>query len=117
VLTQQDLDKFIGTTQWFIHPLNPHITYTEGVQYLAEQGSAYWFLDIIVSLQHDRKVNSQRFQAWKLQVNLEEQTGLIVCEDGNYHEVFRQELAFTDFPLAEVMLFFTDNVILLPGEY
>jgi hypothetical protein len=31
--------------------------------------------------------------------------------------VYSKELSFTDFPLAEVMLYFTDNVILLPSEY
>jgi hypothetical protein len=31
--------------------------------------------------------------------------------------VFRKMLAYTDFPLDEVQLYFTGNTILLPSEY
>jgi hypothetical protein len=32
-------------------------------------------------------------------------------------KVFTREIAFTDFPLDEITIYFTDNVILLPSEY
>jgi len=31
--------------------------------------------------------------------------------------VFTKALTFTDFPLAEITLYFTNGVILLPSEY
>jgi hypothetical protein len=41
----------------------------------------------------------------------------LACENGNCREVFRKMLAYTDFPLDEVQLYFTGNTILLPSEY
>ena len=41
----------------------------------------------------------------------------MTCEDGNYHVVFTKELAFTDFPLDDITLWFTNNVIYLPSEH
>ena len=44
-LQQADLRQFTGTETWFRHPLARKVLYTEGVQYVAEQGGAYWLLD------------------------------------------------------------------------
>jgi hypothetical protein len=40
-----------------------------------------------------------------------------VLRDGNGNVVFRKALDYTDFPLEEITLYFTDRVILLPSEY
>ena len=50
-LTKADLRHFTGTESWFRHALVRDILYTEGVQYVAEQGGAYWLLDEIALLQ------------------------------------------------------------------
>jgi hypothetical protein len=42
---------------------------------------------------------------------------LLLCEDGNGKIVLRKQIPFTDFPLAGITLYVTDNVILLPSEY
>ena len=47
----------------------------------------------------------------------DDRTATLVCEDGNGHAVYRKEIEFTDFPLPEVSLYFTNNTILLPSEY
>ena len=47
----------------------------------------------------------------------EDRTASLVCDDGNDNIVYTQHVAFTDFPLDEIKLYFTDNVILLPSEY
>jgi hypothetical protein len=44
-------------------------------------------------------------------------TATLSCEDGNGKTVFTKEIEFTDFPLDEITLYFTNNTILLPGEY
>jgi hypothetical protein len=56
------------------------------------------------------------FQLCKLAVK-PDQTALLVCEDGNGKVIYRKKLTITDFPLPEITLYFTDNVILLPSEY
>lgn len=50
-LTLEALHHFTGTETWFRHPLVRKVLYTEGVQYLAETGGAYWLLDEIACAQ------------------------------------------------------------------
>lgn len=115
-LRASDLDYFTGTAVWYRHWLNPIITYTEGAQYVAETGGAYWLLDAIVSHQCVETVRREPFQVWTLKV-AEDRSALLTCEDGNHNAVTSQRIVITDFPLPEITLWFTDDVILLPSEY
>ena len=113
-LTESDLRQFTGTETSFRHPINRNVLYTEGVQYVAEQGGAYWLIDEIALIQpYDKKVASEPFQVWKLMVRADRRATL-ACEDGSGKLVFTKELEFTDFPLDEIKFYFTDNTILLP---
>jgi hypothetical protein len=74
-------------------------------------------LDAIAIAQlYEKAVAAQEFQVWKLTVNAD-RTASLVCDDGNDNIVYTQRIAFTDFPIDEIKLYFTDNVILLPSEY
>ena len=116
-LTLSDLNQFTGSENWYRHGLNRNVTYTDGAQYLAENGGAYWLLDTIAICQrHEKRVASEEFQVWKLTVR-EDHTATLVCDDGNDNIVFTQQIEFTDFPLKEVTLYFANNVIHLPNEY
>lgn len=116
-LKKDDLRQFTGTEFWYRHPFNKSITYTDGVKHVAQQGGAYWLIDDIVIAQKTvPAVAAEPFQFWKLTVR-EDATATLVCEDGNGNAVYTQDLHFTDFPLDEIALYFTDNVILLPSEY
>jgi hypothetical protein len=114
-LTESDLAQFTGSETWYRHPLMRKITFTSGVKFMADKAGAHWLLDIIVSHQLDPKVSKEPFQVWTLTVDGNK--GNITCEDGNGNEVTHQHIEFTDFPLKEIKLWFTDNVILLPSEY
>jgi hypothetical protein len=113
-ITPRDLAQFTGTTQWFRHGLMRQVLYTEGVQYLAEQAGAYWLIDKVATLQLEPKISAEGFQVWKLRVA--DDTATLTCEDGNDNTVYREAIGFTDFPLAEIDLWFEDNVIMLPSE-
>jgi hypothetical protein len=116
-LTEADLRQFTGTETWFRHSLNRNVLYTEGVQHVAEKGGAYWLLDEIALTQlSDKKVAAEAFQLWKLSVRAD-RTATLACDDGDGNIVFTKELEFTDFPLNETRLYFTDNTLLLPSEY
>ena len=116
-LTLKALHQFTGSETWYRHSLNRKVLYTEGAQYLAQHGGAYWLLDTIAIAQaHDKAVAAEEFQLWTLRVN-PDSTGLLTCDDGNKNIVYRQPLPFTDFPLPEVKLYFCNDVIMLPGEY
>jgi hypothetical protein len=116
-LSADDLAQFTGTEQWYRHPINRNVLYTEGAQYVAEQGEAYWLLDEIALIQpYDKNVAAEEFQVWKLTVR-PEKTAALTCDDGNGNIVFTKEIPFTDFPLETITLYFANNVIHLPSEY
>ena len=104
-----------GSESVFLH-WTKRLVYTEGVQDLAEQGGAYWLIDLIASWTLDPSVQNEEFVVWKLTVK-PDQTALAVAEDGNGTELARQEIEYSDFPLEEISLYLTDNTLLLPSEY
>ena len=117
-LSKADLAQFTGSEQWYRHGINRSVLFTDGAKYLADAGGAYWLLDeIALAQRHNKRVAGEEFQHWKLAVDLDQHTGVLTCDDGNGNIVFRKEIEFTDFPLAEISLYFCNNTILLPSEY
>jgi hypothetical protein len=103
MLTQSDLRQFTGDLVRYRHQLCPALLYTPGVQYLCEQGKAYWLLDAIASYQHDKRINSnedaRHLQFWTLKVN--DSKAVLTCDDGNENVLITQDIPYTDFPLDE----------------
>jgi hypothetical protein len=64
----------------------------------------------------DKNVAGEEFQVWKLTVS-PDHTATLTCDDGNDHIVFAKQIEYTDFPLAEIALYFANNTISLPSEY
>ena len=117
-LTKDDLRQFTGSEQWYRHGINRSVLFTDGAKYVADTGGAYWLLDEIALAQcHNKRVAGEEFQLWKLSVNLDQHTAMLTCDDGNGNIVFRKKIAFTDFPLEEISLYFCNNTIHLPSEY
>jgi hypothetical protein len=116
-LTTADLNQFTGSENWYRHSINRKVLYTDGAQYVAEHGGAYWLLDAIAIAQaHVREVAAEEFQVWTLRV-ANDRTAILKCEDGNGKAVYLQALDLTDFPLPEVTLYYCNNTIHLPSEY
>lgn len=114
---KRDLATFTGTTVWYRHPMNRSKNYTEGVKFLAERAKAYWLIDdILFAYQTDPAINDLGFQVWKLTVK-EDNSATLRLEDGDKKHVKSFEISYTDFPLKEITLWLTDNVLLLPSEY
>lgn len=111
------LRNFCGTETWFKNPLFPKFLYTEGMQFLAQEAGAYWLLELIFGFQGKLEVkNAGYFQAWELIVS-ENQTAALHCENGDCEVVFNHKLAFTDFPLPKIRMFFIHDTLLLTSEY
>ena len=115
-LTKDDLANFTGTEHWYRHAFVRNVLYTDGVQYVAEKGGAYWLIDEIAFGQGKRKIAAEPFQVWTLKVKAD-QTARLTCEDGNGKRVFTKRLDYTDFPLNEISFYFMNNVLMLPREY
>ena len=119
-LQASDLNHFTGSEHWYRHWASPNITYTDGVKYLADKGGAYWLIDEVAlenRFSNNKLLGNAEFQVWKLVRDKEGHGANLIVEDGDYNELFRKRIEFTDFPLPEITLWFTDNVILLPSEY
>lgn len=50
MLSSSSLKQFTGTTRYYRHWLRRFV-YTQGIDYVAEKGSAHWLLDAIASYQ------------------------------------------------------------------
>jgi hypothetical protein len=115
-LSKADLAHFTGSEQWFRHGLARKILYTEGAQYVAEHGGAYWLIDEIAFNQVEPAIAAEEFQVWRLTVAADK-TATLTCDDGNDRVVFTKQIEYTDFPLDGIRFYFTNNTILLPSEY
>ena len=116
-LIKADLDQFTGTEHWFRHALNRAVLFTDGAKHVADAGGAYWLLDEIALIQpYEKRVSAEGFQVRTLRVN-PDRSATLTCEDGNGNAVFSKQIAFTDFPLETITLWFTNNTILLPSQY
>jgi hypothetical protein len=116
-LIKSDLSQFNGSENWYRHGINRNVLFTDGAKYIADEGGAYWLLDEIAIIQpHNKAVAAEEFQVWKLTVR-PDRTASLVCSDGNDHIVYTQHIPFTDFPIEEITLWFTNNTIYLPSEH
>ncbi len=117
-LREQDLRHFTGTETWHRHSLYTKFLYTDGVQYVAEQGGAYWLLDKIFACQICVPgLGDEPFITWELILDSEGSSAQLKCTDGNYKELYSENILYTDFPLASIKFYCVNNVLLLPTEY
>jgi hypothetical protein len=116
-LTKGDLAGFIGSETIYRHPLFQKL-YTEGVQFVAERGGAYWLLDVIFSHQTDPKAKAEDFQVWTVKKTPAGGCTVIMTNGGTDEAIIRQDIEYTDFPLDDFQLYFEGNeTLLLPSEH
>lgn len=120
-LTAGDLRGFHGSENFYRHNINRRLLYTDGVQYVAEAGGAYWLVDeIALANLFVESVKGEEFQVWILTRDASGSGANLHCEDGNDHTVFSKLIPFTDFPLASIKLYCESDgevfTLMLPGE-
>ena len=113
MLAKNELRQFTGTEQWYRH-ISGYL-YTDGVLFVAQEGCAFWLVDKILFTTR-AKNDLQEFGAWKLEV-IEDKSEILICEDGNYRELYREKIEWTDFPLNKIELWFENGVLILPSEH
>ena len=94
------LSYFTDTTAYY-RISNRHLL-TDGTKYVAEAAGAFWLMDAVAS-HLDEIGTADWFVLIKLTVK--DSRAVMVYEDGNGKEHARQEIAYTDFPLSEMVLY------------
>jgi len=121
MLTETDLNTFIGTTGYYRYLAG--LKLTDGVKYLADEAGAYWLLDIIASYQLQDEIRREPFQVWELKLSPNNATTgkyeavVTMKTDTNRPLLVKQQIEYTDFPLDSITLYLIDGVILLTSEY
>jgi hypothetical protein len=119
-LRESDLTQFCGSAEFYQH-WTKRLVYTEGVQYMAERGGAYWLIDAVASYQPDKRIASRPdlvdFQLWELVVAQDKSATLMMRGDSDQPAVITQEIPFTDFPLERIKLYVSGGTLMLPSEY
>lgn len=139
-LAASDLTQFCGTINYWRHSngIYPFL-HTDGVQYVAQYGGAYWLLDVIASWQVDTIVKTdaklKEIQFWTLTVQ-KDNSAMLHCERDTDDVVVSQRIEYTDFPIPEIRFYLVNmwcyweyeqkcqpriihdyGVLMLPSEY
>jgi Family of unknown function (DUF6876) len=116
-LTDAELGRFTGSERWYRHGIVQNVLYTDGANYVAEAGDAYWLLDeIALAQRYQMVVAAEDFQVWTLTVK-QDRSARLSCQDGNGKTVFEKTIPFTDFPAERITLWFENCTIYLPSEH
>jgi len=111
---QLALTQYIGTVNWYHHPLFLNFLYTDGVQFFFSETESYWLLDVI-AFEYFRLLVNEPFLS--IVVESESQQCKICVDDGNGKELATKQITFTTLISGVWKFYLTDNVLLLPSEY
>ena len=129
-ITNGTLRQFTGSENFYRHSLMRAVIFTEGCAFLSLNGAS-WLVDEIAIAQHAKALIGEQFQSWKLLVNQESRSALLLATDGGaalnargepiYRELYRKTIPYTDFPVEEIRLYVCSNgdgkTIMLASEY
>lgn len=95
-----------GTLHWHKFTIGNRYVATDGAKMLADMFGAWWLLEAIASYFYKPTLRGEPFQVWELRERVagDDASVVLVCEDGNQHELARQVISYTDFP-RELMPF------------
>jgi len=114
---EQALQQFIGTERYY--RVRRDLMATDGVKYLAEQAECFWLLDLYWS--HLLGIDPESHPFTVLKMSVQKSAAYVVIEDGNDNVLAKQFVAYTDFPLASIMLYGCwserEWVLMLTSEY
>lgn len=125
-----DLGQFCGSSTFYRHHFNRQVIYTEGCDYLTENGAgAAWLVDAIASHIGSPEFNKAAkkdsriplMHIWNLSVNDDGSCLLSAKVDSGEPNFIEQQIPYTDFPLETIDIWSCHNgeqhVLMLPNEY
>ena len=105
----KDIGEFIGTLQ-YTNVMGAKVT--DGVVYVMRNGYSWLVTDMIAILR--MKLQNEEFCAVKLKLDGTKAKAIIT--DGNNKVLYSQDYSYTD-AKKEFMMFYTNGVLMLSGEY
>ena len=110
-LELKEIGQFYGTTQYYnVMGINA----TEGIKYIMDNGYAWVVTDAAVIIR--MLLKNEKFVLIKLKLNKEEGTAIIEYSDGNNNKVHEQKYEWTN-AKKNLKLYYSNGVLMLPGEY
>jgi len=110
-LELKDLGNFYGTQEY--HQGFLGVLLTDGVAYISNNGYSWFVTDAISVIR--TKLKDEEFLSIKL-ILLDGSRAKMVITDGNDKTLYEQDYLYTD-AKRSLNLFYTDNVLMLSGEY
>lgn len=95
-LDSTTLAQFTGTDRYY--RISRRHVLTDGTKYLSEKGACFWMMDAIAS--HLCEIGTEDWFV-VVRMNVAGNKATMIYEDGNDHELARQEIPYTDFALHQ----------------
>ena len=111
-LELKELDMFNGTEKY--HEGFMGVKLTDGVKYIVNNGYSWFVSDFSVVANMKHKLKSESFLS--VELKLEGKRGKMIVTDGNNKILYSQKYTYTS-AKKEFKLFYTNNVLMLSGEY
>ena len=113
-----DLSGFHGTEAY--HSGYMGVKLTDGAYFVGSNNASWLITDISSVLKVEPKVKDEEFVSVKFKVSADNKAE-VTYEDGNGKELYKQKYNYTDFNKTfkekEVHFFYTNDVLMLSGEY
>lgn len=123
-----DLKQFKGSEKRYFCALMPSFIYTEGIQYLAENGNAHWLINLIATelLPAAQSQTSDWFYAVSVSVTKKRKTTVSISNGDDGKPIAEEVIFHTNFPCVENFTLFLAQsgtkaesmfCLMLPSEY
>lgn len=114
-LELKEIRQFCGTSQYY-NVMGVNVT--DGVKYVMDNGYAWVVTDAVAVLKFADDLANQPFVSIKLTIEKdnEEVAVRITYTDGNGNTLYKQDYKWSNAE-AEISFYYTQNVMMLTGEY
>ena len=114
-LNLTDLNQYYGSENYYKEKMFSFCNYTDGIRYIMLNGYS-WLVTDFLSLIATNKNGLKEQEFLSIQLKLNGSKAKMLVTDGNENTLYKQEYEYTNCK-KEVTLFYTNNVLLLSGEY
>lgn len=117
-LELEELGNFYGTENYYsMGALFRNINVTDGVKYIMDNGYSWFVTDALSVIVTRIDFLESEFLTVRLRVDLDKSTAKMTIEDGNNNVLYEQDYAYTNAKVKELVLFYSNGVLMLNSEW